>query len=101
MDILPEGAVILHPRGESRNFASAVTVIATPVFTIVAVTALRLGIGANATVFSVGNHLVMKPLPAHDPQSLTRITKISKKRRYRINIVTTIATIHPAIASAA
>lgn len=45
----------------------------TPVFTIVAVTALALGIGANATVFSVGNYLVLKPLPAHDPQSLTRI----------------------------
>jgi hypothetical protein len=45
----------------------------TPAFTIVAVTALALGIGANATVFSVGNYLVLKPLPAHDPQSLTRV----------------------------
>jgi predicted permease len=44
-----------------------------PAFTITAVLALAVGIGATTTVFSVANHLVLRPVAAADPSSLARV----------------------------
>ena len=44
-----------------------------PVFTLVAVTTLGLGIGANSAIFSVVNGIVLEALPYNEPERLYRV----------------------------
>jgi predicted permease len=45
----------------------------TPLFTGVAILTLALGIGANTTVFTFVENIVMRPLPVRDPQQLVSL----------------------------
>ncbi|HEU4414758.1 MAG TPA: ABC transporter permease [Candidatus Angelobacter sp.] len=45
-----------------------------PVFTLVAVASLAIGIGANTAIFSVMNAAMLKSLPVRDPQNLVMLT---------------------------
>jgi putative ABC transport system permease protein len=46
-----------------------------PGFTLVAVLALALGIGANAAIFSVIDHVLLAPLPFHESENMMRLAR--------------------------
>jgi len=57
-----------------------------PGFTLIAVLALGLGIGANTAIFSVFNGMLWRPLPVKDPQQLVVVVSKSRNVEFPLNL---------------
>jgi macrolide transport system ATP-binding/permease protein len=59
-----------------------INLLRNPGFTLVAVTALALGIGVNATIFGIYNAVALKQLPLADPSRVMRVKRWSGTNAY-------------------
>ena len=57
--------------------------VKSPVFTLAAVASLGLGVGANTTIFSLVNEVLLNPLPVHEPSRLVSLFTTDAKNRAR------------------
>ena len=60
--------------------------VKSPGFTLVAVLALGLGIGANTAIFSVFNGMLWRPLPVKDPQQLVSVNSKAREAAFPFNL---------------
>src|SRR5690349_20297492 len=60
--------------------------IKSPGFTLIAVVALGLGIGANTAIFSVFNGMLWRPLPVKHPEELVVVVKKSRNVDFPLNL---------------
>ena len=78
---LAEGGLLSGFREDIRYAARLL--VKSPVFTLAAVASLGLGVGANTTIFSLVNEVLLNPLPVHEPSRLVSVFTTDAKNRER------------------
>jgi predicted permease len=78
---LTEGGLLSGFREDIRYAARLL--VKSPVFTLAAVASLGLGVGANTTIFSLVNEVLLNPLPVHEPSRLVSVFTTDAKNRER------------------
>jgi putative ABC transport system permease protein len=63
------------------------TCVRTPGFTLVAVLALALGIGANTAIFTIVNAVLLERLPFRDPNGIVALWEVNARRPGRSNVL--------------
>jgi predicted permease len=78
--VRPNPVAVGSPQGDSRmrtlfaDLPYAFRVMSrTPSFAVAVVSVLALGIGANTTIFSIVNAVLLRPLPFEEPERLVRV----------------------------
>src|SRR4029453_17003259 len=68
--------------GEDVKWATRL-LLKNPLFTLAVVVSLGLGVGANTTIFSLVNEVLLNPLPIQEPSRLVSIFTTDAKNRER------------------
>ena len=82
---LPAAHQLPHRRDSMQGLRQDIryavrTLIKAPVFTLIAVVTLALGIGANTAIFTLVNGLLLKPLPFAEPDELMMVHLLAPDR---------------------